>query len=262
MKILTTNECKFSVKSGGHNANPGANSIDGGVSIDLGQLNSVSLASDRSFVSLGSGATWGQAYDKLNASNIGFPGGVCGEVGIGGPSLAGGQSLFQAEKGWIVDNVLNFEIVLASGAIINANQTSHSDLYKALKGGNTNFGIMTRADIASFDLNGIWTGTHIVALNGPQATRPQMLDKISQAMVDFVEGNNKEHKTGAQLLISYPPGKPQFAYMSITNTGNVKEPQAAKGFINIPNRLSFVSSHTNMADYAHQNSQLLPGGLR
>ncbi|KJZ71319.1 hypothetical protein HIM_09293 [Hirsutella minnesotensis 3608] len=39
-------------------------------------------------------------------------------------------------------------------------------------------------------------------------------------------------------------------------------PPAAQNFLNIPHRLSYVASHTNMAVYAHQNTQLLPRGFR
>lgn len=259
------NQCKFSVKSGGHNANPGANSINGGVSIDLGGLKSVSLAADRSHVSLGSGATWGLAYDTLINEKIGFPGGVCGEVGVGGPSLGGGQSVYQARKGWIIDNVLNYEVVLGSGEIVQANQKQHPDLFKALKGGNTNLGIMTRADIAAFDSDGVWTAANYVSLNGPTANRTVMLDKITHAMVNLVKGNNEELDTEVQLLALYPAGAGllgQVGVAGLTNSANVDSPPAAKEFIDLPNRVSFESEHSNMSTYAHHNSLLLPAGYR
>lgn len=266
LKLIVKNHCQFSVKSGGHNANPGANSIDGGVSIDLSGLNSVVLASDRSHVSLGSGATWGLAYDTLSHESIGFPGGVCGQVGVGGPSLGGGQSIFQARKGWIIDNVINYEVVLASGKIVNANQTANSDLFKALKGGNTNFGIMTRADIASFDFDGVWIGTNYVAINGLAANRTVMLDKLTQAMVNLVKGSNEEKETLVQLLVLYPSGPlgvlAQVAGIGLTNAANIANPPAADEFLNLPNRVSFQSEHSNMSAYGHHNTQLLPAGAR
>ena len=42
------------------------------------------------------------------------------------------------------------KVVLATGTVTNANQTSHSDLYRALKGGANNFGVVTRFDLATF----------------------------------------------------------------------------------------------------------------
>ncbi|KAJ3498437.1 hypothetical protein NLG97_g1122 [Lecanicillium saksenae] len=266
VKIIVKNKCQFSVKSGGHNANPGSNSIDRGVSIDLSKLNTVVLSADRSHVRLGSGATWGLAYDTLVNENIGFPGGVCGEVGVGGPSLGGGQSIFQARKGWIVDNILNYEVVLASGEIVNANQTSLPDLFKALKGGNTNFGIMTHADVASFDFDGVWIGTNYVAINGLAAPRAVMLDKLTRAMVNLVSGSNEEKETLVQLLVLYPSGPLGFlahvAGIGLTNAANVANPPAAEEFLALPNRISFQSEHSNMSAYAHHNTQLLPSGAR
>ena len=41
---------------------------------------------------------------------------------------------------------MNFEVVLADGRIVNANKDEHSDLWKSLKGGSGNFGLITRID--------------------------------------------------------------------------------------------------------------------
>lgn len=216
-------------------------------------------------MSLGSGATWGLAYDKLVNEKIGFPGGVCGEVGVGGPSLGGGQSVFQAKKGWIIDNILNYEVVLGSGEIVQANERHHRDLFKALKGGNTNLGIMTRADIAAFDFDGLWTAANYVGLNGPTVNRTVMLDKITHAMVNLVKGNNEELDTEVQLLVLYAAGTGilgQVAAAGLTNAANVASPPAAKEFLDLPNRVSFESEHSNMSTYAQHNSKLLPAGYR
>lgn len=42
------------------------------------------------------------------------------------------------------------KVVLAAGTVTNVNQTSHSDLYRALKGGANNFGVVTRFDLGTF----------------------------------------------------------------------------------------------------------------
>jgi FAD/FMN-containing dehydrogenase len=49
--------------------------------------------------------------------------------------------------------------VLASGEIANANRTANPDLWRALKGGAGNFGIVTRYDLATFKQAGIWGGS-------------------------------------------------------------------------------------------------------
>ena len=151
LNILVKGGCPFSIKSGGHTPWAGANNIDGGIAIDLSLLNEVTLAKDRSFVRLGSGGTWGHAYNQLNGSGVAFPGGRVKTVGIGGLTLGGGISWFTPRVGWVADNVINYEIVLASGEVKNVNRSSDMDLFMALKGGGNNFGIVTRFDIAAFE---------------------------------------------------------------------------------------------------------------
>ena len=57
------------------------------------------------------------------------------------------------------------QVVLASGAIVNANATSHPDLWRALKGGGNNFGIVTRFDLATFPQGGLWGGSLAQSIN-------------------------------------------------------------------------------------------------
>lgn len=54
----------------------------------------------------------------------------------------GGVNLSGSQCGW-----LNMEIVLANGTIVQAKAISHPDLFWALKGGSSNYGIVTRFDV-------------------------------------------------------------------------------------------------------------------
>lgn len=47
---------------------------------------------------------------------------------------------------------------MASGEIVNANQDEHADLYRALKGGANNFGVVTRMDLRAFPQSDFWGG--------------------------------------------------------------------------------------------------------
>ena len=58
----------------------------------------------------------------------------------------------------ISDNVLNYEVVLASGRIVNANKTKNPDLWIALRGGGNNFGVVTRFDMRTFPQKPFWCG--------------------------------------------------------------------------------------------------------
>ena len=56
-------------------------------------------------------------------------------MGVGGLTLGGGISYFSPRVGFTCDTVVNFEVVLADGGLVNANATHNSDLFRALKGG-------------------------------------------------------------------------------------------------------------------------------
>src|SRR6201992_1307956 len=70
----------------------------------------------------------------------------------------GGLSFFQGREGPACDGIINHEVVLSDGSIVEANKRNNSDLHKALKGGNNNFGIVTRFDLKAFPQENIWGG--------------------------------------------------------------------------------------------------------
>jgi len=88
----------------------------------------------------------------------------------------GGISFFSPERGWACDSVVNFQVVLANGDIVDANATSRPDLFKALKGGQSNFGIVTRFDLKSYPGSSMWGGRITFA---PQADAA-LLDALTE----------------------------------------------------------------------------------
>ncbi|KAF2477177.1 FAD-binding domain-containing protein [Lindgomyces ingoldianus] len=151
LKDEAKKECQFAIRSGGQTAWAGAANIEGGVTLDLRKLNTVKVNSATATVSLGAGGTWDLVYSKLDPMYLNVNGGRTAGVGIGGLSTGGGISYFGTRYGWTADTVLNFEVVLADGTIVNANENENSDLLWALRGGSNNFGIVTRIDMQTFE---------------------------------------------------------------------------------------------------------------
>lgn len=110
-------------------------------------------------VSIAAGERWANVYDKVQAQGLGVTGSRSAVGGIGGLALAGGLSFFSSREGFICDNVTNFEVVLASGEIINANASENADLWRALRGGGNNLGVVTRFDLRTFPQGPFWGGT-------------------------------------------------------------------------------------------------------
>lgn len=76
-------------------------------------------------------------------------GGECPTVGIaGGYTLGGGHSALSTNFGLSSDNVLNWEVVTAAGALVNANEEENSDLFWALNGGGgSTFGVVVSVTV-------------------------------------------------------------------------------------------------------------------
>ena len=50
-------------------------------------------------------------------------------------------------------------------AIVNANASSHPDLYRALKGGGNKLGVVTRFDFRTFEQGTFWGGFLVLPVN-------------------------------------------------------------------------------------------------
>jgi len=208
--IIRRRLARFAVKSGGHM--PGEfNNINDGVLIATEKLNSIQWEGDN-VLKIGPGLRWGPVYDEAAKKGRSIIGGRLEQVGVAGLVLGGGVSFTGGEFGWSCDNVKGFEIVLANGtAVYAASDNQHKDLYKALRGGGSNFGIVTRFDMDAVPIAQGWTSFGVSPIDNP-AVKAQYLD----AIVEYVtKGATADPKTGIVAVItSSPAGN---AYLGTTN---------------------------------------------
>ncbi|KAK7942474.1 uncharacterized protein PG986_011587 [Apiospora aurea] len=79
------------------------------------------------------------------------------------PRPGRGLSFYSRREGFICDNVINFEVVVASGDILNANTHENADLWVALHGRGNNLGIVTRFDFRTFKQGPMYAGMVCIA---------------------------------------------------------------------------------------------------
>lgn len=65
---------------------------------------------------------------------------------------------FSVRVRFVCDQVKNFEVVLSNGCIVNANKDDNADLFRALKGGSSNFGVVTRIDLYTWPSPAVYSG--------------------------------------------------------------------------------------------------------
>lgn len=117
------------------------------------------LVDGNTVLRLGPGHTWGEVYDFMGAYGRAVVGGRYGPVGVAGLLLGGGVDYFGGQYGWAMNNVRNYEVVLADSTVVEANAQHHSDLFWALKGGSNNFGIVTRFDLITYEVEQVYGGS-------------------------------------------------------------------------------------------------------
>lgn len=230
---------QFAIRSGGHTLFAGAANIDSGVTVDLSRLNSVILDSDRNVARVGTGARWIQVYQKLDLLNLTVAGGRVASVGVGGFLTGGGLSYLGPRHGWGCDNVVGFEIVLASGTIVQVNSTS--DLFLPLKGGSNNFGVVTRLDLKVFSQGPLWGG--FIAYPFTEVSR--QLDAFSTFMTP------KNFDPNADMIQAFGysnPGGIRVISVGLQYLQPVENPLVFQPFVNPPAKLSSSMRITNVSN--------------
>jgi len=132
----------LAVRAGGHNVAGNALS-DGGLVLDLREMDGVEVDPDRSAVRIGAGATLGQVDRAAYPFGLATPMGVVTATGYAGLTLHGGAGWQLRRRGLAADNVSSFELVGADGELRRADPEENPDLFWALRGGGGNFGVVT-----------------------------------------------------------------------------------------------------------------------
>jgi FAD/FMN-containing dehydrogenase len=132
----------LAIRGGGHNG-AGLGTCDDGVVIDLSLLKEIQVDPMARTVRVGGGCTWGEVDQATGQHGLATPSGIISTTGVGGLTLGGGIGHLTRKCGLTVDNLLEAELVLASGERVRVNGEEHPDLYWAIRGGGGNFGVVT-----------------------------------------------------------------------------------------------------------------------
>jgi FAD/FMN-containing dehydrogenase len=152
---------ELAIRSGGHSI-PGHSTTEGGIVLDLGDLNGLEIDVESRTAWAGAGLTTGRYTDAAAEQGLATPFGDTGSVGIGGITLGGGIGFLVRKHGLTIDDLLAAEVVTADGQLIHVDADSHPDLFWAIRGGGGNFGVATRFRFRLHELDGMVGGMLIL----------------------------------------------------------------------------------------------------
>lgn len=143
---------KVNPKSGGHSyASFGLGGEDGHLVVQLDRMNNVTLDTETQIATVQPGARLGHVATLIyEQGKRAFSHGTCPGVGVGGHSLHGGFGFSSHTHGLAVDWIAGATVVLANGTAVNASETENQDIFWALKGAGSSFGIVSSFQFKTF----------------------------------------------------------------------------------------------------------------
>jgi FAD/FMN-containing dehydrogenase len=126
--------------------------------IDLSELKSLEIDADGGTAWVGTGLTAGEYTIATGERGLATGLGDTGSVGIGGITLAGGIGFLLRKYGLTIDDLLAAEVVTADGEVVTASEESEPDLFWAIRGGESNFGVATRFRLRLHEISEILGG--------------------------------------------------------------------------------------------------------
>ncbi len=132
----------LSIKAGGHNV--AGNAVnDDGIVIDLSQMRGVHVDPSTKTVRVQGGALLGDVDRETQLFGLAVPSGAVSTTGVAGLTLHGGVGHLRRKYGLSIDNLLSVDIVTADGEHRRASATENEDLFWAVRGAGSNFGVVT-----------------------------------------------------------------------------------------------------------------------
>src|SRR5271155_6069163 len=189
------------IRGGGHNG-AGLGTCDDGLVIDLSRMKGIRVDPAHRTVRVEAGSVWGDVDHATHAFGMAPPCGFVSSTGVAGLPLGGGIGYLPRRFGLTVDNLLAADVVLADGTFVTASESSHSDLFWALRGGGGDFGVVTSFTFRCHDI-----GDHGVIIGGPvlydRADTPEVMRWYRELIPSL-----PEELTGWIGLLTIPPAPP------------------------------------------------------
>lgn len=133
---------ELAIRSGGHSL-LAFSTTEGGIALDLSQMKGLAINAAERFAWAEAGLTAGEYSHAVAQHGLATGFGDTASVGLGGLTTGGGIGFLVRKYGLTVDNLLAATVVTADGEIRYVDYATEPDLFWAIRGGGSNFGVVT-----------------------------------------------------------------------------------------------------------------------
>lgn len=148
------------------------------------------------------------------------------------------------------------EVVLASGEVVHANPKENADLFRALRGGANNFGVVTRFDLRPQAGISKFYGGAVQWLSNPEVDTVT-LDAFSRIR----DKNSPSYYPDLAVEHNYVYYGAYGAYLTSSNifvASDKEEPERIKMFTDVPGQTLNTMRHSNTLDFADEIMKFQP----
>ncbi|KAI5894316.1 FAD-binding domain-containing protein [Schizophyllum commune H4-8] len=225
VKYARAHNLEIAIKCGGHNV-PGSSSTEGGLVIDLNRyMDYAKVDPEKKVGYVGGGALWRTVDKEAIEHDLATVGGTVNHTGVSGLTLGGGYGFLSSSYGLALDNVLEVTIITADGSILKASDKENPDLFWGIRGGGSNFGVVSEFVFQLYD-------QRRTIFAGPVVFPPPTFKDLV-AITDEWWKNADEKEAMLQIAAVGPNGKPGVMVLFFYNGSEAEGRAHYKKFFNL-----------------------------
>eukprot|EP01042_Synura_sphagnicola_P000527 gene527-563_t len=156
--------------------------------LDVSLLDEICIDEQNLAVTVGGGTTTGKLDEELAKHGFVTVGAVKPEVSVAGWAINGGYGTLSRLYGYGADQILEAEVVLASGEIVTAtNENEFADLLSGIRGAGPNFGVITKLKLRIYKAPPVMLGGLVVYLTPTSASKSATLIEFDRLVQNAPE---------------------------------------------------------------------------
>ena len=178
LQIARDHEAPVSISSGRHDPY-GRTKQDHCILLDLRSMSRVHYSPTHGVVTVEGGATTGDLVRALPEDIVTVTG-TNPQIGVAGITSGGGYGMLNSRFGLACDGLEGAELLLSDGNRAIASATENADIFWAMRGGGTGFGVVTSMTFRTFRLPAVWSAQLMVPLRAAEKAlllTQQLLDR-------------------------------------------------------------------------------------